>query len=329
MEEQNLMMDNFQDEALRLASIEAHTFEGFRQTYLFMRPYPVLVQAKMDWEFWTSMTTAVSGVLLAAFRTGQAFYLASSAKGDPLFSIVEAIVSVMAIEGSLVLFALQDARGKRKEIDRNARLFGLAITLIVSALAGLYQSSGILVTGDQTNQFVTSLNWLLVIMMGLGATAIAYLGGDILGVQIVRYESNREENIAKFQQEELDYETKLQAAWAISKENQALQSRKRTNYRNERLDNERTPRVRSLRRTNERTPRGGTNESRDEIFALMDKYFIDTGGSTPGQAQVCRLLAFQRDGSEEGFERFKGYVNKVYHLWTPPQQYELPIQEGA
>lgn len=329
--EEQALTDDFQNEVQRLSQVEARAFEEFRQTFMFMRPYPIKGRAEMDWEFWTALSTSISGVALAAFRTGQAFYLAAAAHSSALFSVIESVVAVVAIEGSLVLFALQDARAKRKSMDRNARVLGLAITLIISALAGLYQSSGILADGGQTNQFVTILNWLLVLLMGVGATAIAFLGGDILGVQIVRYELMRAEIEERFQQDERAYEAELLQAWVTSKENQALQSRKRTNYRNERID-ERTPRVRSSQRTNERTPRtnGSSNGSRDEIFELMDKYFIESNGQVPGQSQVCRLLARQRDGSEAGFERFKGYVHKVYHLWTPPQQYELPIpQEGA
>lgn len=329
MTEEQIVMDDFQDEIQRLARVEVQAFSEFRGTYEFMHTYPVKGQAVMDWEFQTSLATSISGVALAAFRTGQAFYLASVAHGNALFSIIEATVAVLAIEGSLVLFALQDARAKRKAMDRNARVVGLAITLVISALAGLYQSSGILAAGDQANQFVSGLNWMLVILMGLGATAIAFLGGDILGVQIVRYENMKQEMKELFEKAQADYESQLLSAWMNSKEYQALQSRKRTNYRNERID-ERTPRVRSLQRTNERTPRGGTNEqSRNEIFSLMDKYFIESGGQVPGQSAVCRMLAFQRDGTEQGFERFKGYVNKVYREWEPPQQLELPMQDGA
>jgi len=328
-EQQVLLNDGFEDEVRRLTDVEGSAFASFSRMYMSIYPPPLRIELKQDWEFWTALTTSVSAVLLASFRTGQAFFLAATTHGNPLFSVLEAVVAVASIEGSLVLFALQDARAKRISMDANTRMMGLAVTLIISSLAGLYQSTGILAAGNTQNAFVSFLNWALVISMGLGATAIAFLGGNILGVQIVRYENAISENDTAYEESHRMYMEKLYQAWADSKENSAIQSRKRTNYRNERLDNERTPRVRSLQRTNERTPRGGTNESRDEIFALMDKYFVETGGSAPGQAQVCRMLAFQRDGSEEGFERFKGYVNKVYHLWTPPQQFELPIQEGA
>lgn len=319
MTEEQEVPDEFQQEVNRLSQIEAEAYQYFRLTYETIHLAPQPVKAIMDWEFWTSLSTSISGVALAAFRTGQAFYLAASYAGNKVFSWAEAIVAVIAIEGSLVLFALQDARSKRKSMDRNARVFGLAITLVISAVAGLYQSSGILMDGGQ---FVTVLNWMLVLLMGIGATAIAFLGGDILGVQIVRYEEAQKELTVRFQQEQDAYEQGLLLAWEQSKEFAAVNSRKRTNYRNDQTNDQRTP-VRSRpQRTNERTP--ANEQSRIEIFGLMDMMFIETGGTVPGQANVCRRLALARDGSEAGFERYKGYVNKVWKEWTPPQKIELP-----
>ena len=91
----------------------------------------------------------------------------------------------------------------------------------------------------------------------------------------------------------------------------------RTNAANERSSartNERSVR----RRTNERT---NTDELRTVIYQLLDEYY-QANGQVAGVSDLARTVARSKnqDGSEVGFERYKGYISEVRKNWMETKQ---------
>ncbi len=170
---------------------EREAFLEFEETYNLIHPAPkAALPRKFVFWFTGSILTAVSGVLLSAFRTGDAFWMAAVSL-NVVIRTFETIVAVIAVDGVIVWLAIRRAYMSNKQ-DGNATLYGLGMAIIISSLAGLFQSTNILANG-QGEVFVGVLRWLLVIFMGLGATVIAWLAGDILGVQLVQLDEERKQ----------------------------------------------------------------------------------------------------------------------------------------
>ena len=301
-----------------MSDAEIAAFDAFQRTYERMHPYPDAKDSmpSLGWEFAAALATSASSVLLAAFRTGQAFYLAAANTGNPLFATLEAVAAVVAIEGSVVLFAVRRPYEKRKT-SANSTMFGLVIAFIISALAGLYQSVNIL-SGDGADIIVMLLNWTLVVMMGLGATIIAWLGGDILGVQIVRLEEARTQANERFARAERSYRGRLLKAWKASNELNAVNERKRTRYKT-RTNKPANERTNEQFKRSQRTVRSKrTNERREEIYSIMDRIFSDDGrvGGVSEIAEILARLETDDDGEvSELKNRYKGYVSQVRKDW--------------
>ena len=86
---------------------------------------------------------------------------------------------------------------------------------------------------------------------------------------------------------------------------------KRTNERTVKRTNERTP-------TNERTNGERTNE-RTVIYQLLDEYYR-TNGEIAGVSELARIVAKMKDGTEEKYERLKGYISEVRKDWIETRQ---------
>lgn len=311
-----LPSDDLDQQVSQMSKAEISAFKDFQQVYQLQHPVPQKGNPSLGWEFWTAMATSCAAVILAAFRTGQAFYLSAVAKGDPIFSSLEAFSAVFAIEGSIVLFALQRAR-KLNKLDDTSSEIGLWVAFGISGLAGLFQSVNLVPNPDPLISGLLSIS--LVISMGLGATVIAGLGGDILGVNLVRLEKNRKDANEQFIKSVHGYRANMLKVWANSDERIAVHERKmnrygvnerRTNEQNERSDNVRSP---------ERSRTNGANKS--EVYALLDTVLSETG-QIAGVSQLARKMAEKRnprreDGSpdDSGFERYKGSVSEIRKQW--------------
>lgn len=303
--DQQQEFDDFQG----MSDQEIFAYEKFLDVYVLQHPEPVLEKPKLDWQFYTALVTSISAIIGASFRTGQAFYLAAVAKLSPVLSFTEAIAFIFAIEGGIVMFALQDARNKKKSTDETNR-YALWVAFTISLLAGLYQSVEIL-SPDPNNLFIKLLNGSLVIAMGLGATVIAFLGGDVLGVQMVKLENERTNASERFTNAVRSYKGSRLKAWRSSEEFATINERKSVRYKNERTNatNERKG-VRSPR-TNERTNGSGV---REEIYAFLNQFYSENE-ALPRVVDVARHISMQKYGTEEQYTKFKGYVSEVMGEW--------------
>lgn len=131
---------------------------------------------------------ALAGLLLAALRTGVIFMLAEqlllqafNLEGDWInqqFPRIIMLCTIFAFEG--YLFSAGMAKGKESQ-EVSVSWLGVAVAGIVSALANL-ASSLPLVSMDMKSGFGLGLNVFLVIMTGIGATLMAYLGAQAIGI---------------------------------------------------------------------------------------------------------------------------------------------------
>lgn len=91
--------------------------------------------------------------------------------------------------------------------------------------------------------------------------------------------------------------------------------RTRTNTNRRTNTNERTPKTRSPR-ANERTNSG---ELRTVVYQLLDEYY-QTNDQVAGVSDLARTIAKSKNGTEEGYERYKGYISEVRKDWLETKQ---------
>lgn len=275
---------------------------------MVQHPYPKEEGKYLGWEFWTAMGTSFAGLTLAAFRTAQAFFLAAVFKGDFFLALAESFAAVFAIEGSVVLFALQQAREKNKT-DAKSSQWGLWVAFSVSVLAGLFQSMNIILTPNDTVSLL--LSWTLVVAMGVGATVIAWLGGDILGVHLVRLELVRKEAKEQFIRTVHSYRANMLKEWRSSLEQGAVNSSKRSRYRVREPNRE--P---SSRTVHEPDDEPHPPISMDELNDIFNSTFASTG-AIAGVGETARELMRRRnpDGSDDGWENLKSRVSGARKKW--------------
>jgi hypothetical protein len=203
-------MENYEEELANLTRHKIVEFQNFQQEYEVKYPPPRLYLSGIGWQFWLSLVVSFAGIALAAFRTAQAFYQAAAFGGSKIFASSEAIVSVLAVEGSLVVFSVLRAYNK-KVVSDSSTTFGRWTAFLISAIAGLGQSLNLMtnITTDVRGFF----DWILVLVLGLGATIIAVLGGDLLGVSMVSYEQARKEATEHYDLSVRSYRAQMFARW--------------------------------------------------------------------------------------------------------------------
>jgi hypothetical protein len=158
----------------------------------------------VGWQFIATIVQSAAAVILAALRTAQMFYDAAAGLfwGGPL---AEAISAVLAVELGIVIFSTikSEAKNRTTEIenlnqvlDINVKLLnaGIIACLLVSAIAGL----GVSLQGFGID--VTNYKKVLAVTMGLGASIIAWVSGDILGAILARFSNARLAAKAKYDQ---------------------------------------------------------------------------------------------------------------------------------
>lgn len=99
----------------------------------------------------------------------------------------------------------------------------------------------------------------------------------------------------------------------------------RMEWKNERA-NAKAERTANERRTNERKPkkherseRTNSGELRTVIYQLLDEYY-QTNGQVAGVSDLARTISKSANGTEDGYERYKGYISEVRKDWMETRQ---------
>lgn len=162
--------------------------------YKELYPQPKKQLAGLDWKFYATVVHAVAAILLSSLRTGQLFYSAAimsaaqfglSGQLEGLVAALDFVVAMLAIEGGLVIYS-SIRSVHRGEVKSWVYSLLIGLLLVISVAAGLGQSMGIAnVSPEFRSNFMAGLS----VVIGAGASAVAWLAGEVLGVQILRYEA--------------------------------------------------------------------------------------------------------------------------------------------
>jgi hypothetical protein len=142
-------------------------------------------------KFWLALVSACGALALSGFRVAERFYTVAGgaiSTTNPWFSIGEAISGVLAVNVTIFAMAVAHAYTTKKT-DETSQIAGLVTAIAISSIAGLGQAAKWL--GTDWASLVSGLDLVLVILLGVGASALEYFSGDLLGVEIVRYVNDK------------------------------------------------------------------------------------------------------------------------------------------
>lgn len=195
---------------------EVEAFALYREKYAQMHPPPQMsALGGYGWQFALLLVTSAAAVILAALRTANQFYRAASLSGDAFLAYAEAVAVLFAVEGGIVVYsAIRSAAKKNVSMSRLG--LGIGIMVIISTFAGLGQSLHLIENIDSTFQLY--FEYGLSFVIGVGASVIAWIGGDVLGSQIALVGVKREQKGKDYGEEKGAWEARLLASWANSPE---------------------------------------------------------------------------------------------------------------
>lgn len=186
--------------------------------------------------------------------------------------------------------------------------WGLRTAITISALAGLGQAF----KGLNIVALSEISNWLLSFAMGAGVTALEYFGGDMIGVELVRYELDKLENKRMFDEQDQDWfanARKQFPSWVLRKTN------KRTHHPVSEHTKQQTTNVR--REYREQTTDGAGEQT---IRTYLEQTFANEQ-RVLGVSELARMIAanehseFTNEQVEEFVRRTKGYISQVRTRW--------------
>ena len=94
--------------------------------------------------------------------------------------------------------------------------FGIVLAVLISTFAGLGQSLHLI--EDINPVVLTYFQYALTVIIGVGASLIAWIGGEVLGGQIAQAAERKEGAHLSFQERAKTYNEKMLASWTRSPE---------------------------------------------------------------------------------------------------------------
>ncbi len=162
--------------------------------YKELYPQPKKQLAGLDWQFYATVVHAIAAILLSSLRTGQLFYSAAmlsaaqlglSGALEGVVAALDFVVAMFAIEGGLVIYSSIRSVARR-EVKSWIYSLLIGLLLVISVAAGLGQSMGL---ADVPPEFRANFMAGLSVVIGAGASVVAWLAGEVLGVQILRFQA--------------------------------------------------------------------------------------------------------------------------------------------
>jgi hypothetical protein len=311
------------------AAREAQAYEIFSERYdrEFPMPTPpsVTMMRTIGWQFISIVVQSVFSIVLAALRTADMFFNAA-AGASVTVQRVEAIAAVGAIELGIVIFAtikseienskteLTDLKSALK-IDLRLLWTGIIACVVISVIAGLgvsFEGFGIQWVG---------FKWIVAITMGIGASVVAWVSGDILGAMLARWGNATSLAEIQFREKLEDRETKKRAMWEAAPERSIARS-ELVSMR-EHIQSLRQPRQPRAPRNAPETPRpqpkaGGSNEVRARVYEFLDRTWA-MEQRVAGPSELARELGVAKGyvGGEKG----------VINAWKTERGIDIPMSE--
>jgi len=301
--------DNYDLEMDLLTSQEEEDWQRFLKVFSKKNHPPVLPNINLSWRFWLTLIGSVGAIALSAFRTSSQFYIvASQSSQEPLFVWGETIAAVGAVNILLVSLATMNAY-RTKKVSDFSMTWGVVIAILISGLAGLGQAF----RGLEITQLTEFFNWALAFAMGAGVTALEYFGGDMIGVELVRYELDKQTNKKTFDEQAHEWAANARkqfSGWVMRK----------TNKRSE-LHTEQTNKPSSNKQVRHQSSERSTNNSGEQTIRSYLDNAMTNEQRTLGVSELARLLAanehpeYSNEQIEEFVRRTKGYISQVRKTW--------------
>ena len=226
-----------------VAKDEISRLKEYEKIYASTHPYPSKPVKKSFWqvlgfEAVAFYLAALGGVVVAAVRTGGIFMATeemiiqglgvTSNSFYKALPVITMIASLFAFE--LYLFAIGLRKG-RESGKLNTSWWGTGAAGAVSILAGAISSLPLVGVGT-TNGIGLYFSWLLVIGMSAGATILAYLGAENIGVLHNVYDQRLIDVIAEYNDLTVKWYQKMQTDYRNKGRNRVFGL---DSYRNEKV----------------------------------------------------------------------------------------------
>lgn len=267
------------------AQREEEAFELYAQKYAQMLPPPEPPGIRgQGWKFYILLLTSIASVLLAALRTADQFYKAASLGGNPTLGYIEAGLVIFAIEFGLVAYSAVRA-SERKTASTPKLGLAIALMVIVSMFAGLGQSLNLIDSIDPT--FLRYFQYGLSFVIGVGATAIAWIGGDVLGGQIAVTGIENGKAKEAYEKDKEAWFRQVRSSYAGSAERKI--ARQGLMLELDRSLDERTTNRQNEQRTRPYLPNEGSHEKAELIIKHVENVFVRDGRIPTGR-EVSKAL---------------------------------------
>jgi hypothetical protein len=286
---------------------EISVMTDFRRKYKILIPPPVATNVTLlgtiGWQFWLIILQAFAAIILAAMRTASMFFeVAQLGIKIPAISFTEAAAALVAIEGGIVVYATLRAEIQNRKADislsgdggridvrtsMSRLLVGEALGILISIVAGL----GVSMKGLGMN--ATWFTPVLAFTIGIGASVIAAVSGDVLGVTLARLANTRDAIAEKFAVTNTAWEDRMYKAWNASEERKIARHELRDAVP------VRFRRQANSKRTSERA------KVSDVAKSIADYLGENSGASfVPGPSEIARDLGVS-----------KGYAHRIRSEW--------------
>lgn len=297
---------NFDD----MAQAEIEVFEAFKAKYQNQNPLPSSGEADgLGWQFWLAVAWALSSAIMVAVRTGNEFYKAEMLSGMPdLLAKFSSFNVLFALEGGITIAAALKASHQK---SHSTRLLERSIWMIVaiSVVAGINSSLGII--PNISPNVLTTVRIFLVGAIGIGGSFVVWASGEVVGAQISRVLTSKEDVKAAFAAAIEAYNDELLRSWRSSDEYRIVRSDVRKASAQARSEvREAEFGVRSV--ATERRPNSehrtlknaGANEQRERIVGFLVQVF-EADGRVPGPTEIARECGVS-----------KSYAHQVRNEWV-------------
>ncbi|HLO27896.1 MAG TPA: hypothetical protein VK249_02100, partial [Anaerolineales bacterium] len=232
MDEQPISENKIGEIFQKAQHYEAQAYQAFCSKFDQQFPMPkapnMRLMEAIGWQFIVIMIQSAFAIILAALRTADMFYEAASSS-NILVRWGDAIAAVVAVEFGIVVFATikSEVQNRKTEVEDlksalkvNVKLLqvGIGVGVFVSVIAGLgvsFKGFGVDVTGFKT---------VLAVVMGAGASIIAWVSGDILGAMLARFGNARALADLEYRRDLEERETKKHSMWEVAPERSIARS---------------------------------------------------------------------------------------------------------
>jgi len=205
---------------IEFAQAELGRLDAYEKIYQRTHALPVrktlnFVQV-LGIEAFVAALSSIGALVLAAIRTGTIFLqaertllLAFGTTGILLnaLPLISMIAALFAVEGYLFSQGLKKGRSKTAK----GTFWGMIFAMGISIVAGIASSSGLIVGFAGIPKTVLDVG--LAVMTGIGATVLAYYGGENLGIIFVRWDHMQTDADVEFQDAMAAWRTKMQTEY--------------------------------------------------------------------------------------------------------------------